>query len=225
MDSSFDDTAAFGQKPFSNFDLNNASSAAAYRNSFLDTNSVGSAGSQSNFGCYRNAPGDFGGSENVHSAGGQAAFRAKNDDKSSRSAVQSRQDPSATTQNSSVTHAAQPGPPVNIGHISQQLENAARMLPTAQDSSKIYKSFLSYLNPVVTPNYYPTTVCSEIFNLETYQKFNPELLFTLFYRCEGRLAQKLAARALKQQSWRFHTEFKTWFQRLEEPKVMTQAPS
>ena len=96
------------------------------------------------------------------------------------------------------------------------------MLPTAQDSSNIYKSFLPYLNPVVTPIYYPTTVWSEIFNLETYQKFNPELLFTLFYRCEGRLAQKLAARALKQQSWRFHTEFKTWFQRLEEPKVMTE---
>lgn len=31
----------------------------------------------------------------------------------------------------------------------------------------------------------------------------------------------MAAKALKNKSWRFHTRFMMWFQRLEEPKVIT----
>ena len=31
----------------------------------------------------------------------------------------------------------------------------------------------------------------------------------------------MAAKALKKLSWRFHTKFMTWFQRLEEPKTIT----
>ena len=31
----------------------------------------------------------------------------------------------------------------------------------------------------------------------------------------------MAAKALKKLSWRFHTKYMTWFQRLEEPKTIT----
>ena len=31
----------------------------------------------------------------------------------------------------------------------------------------------------------------------------------------------MAAKALKKLSWRFHTKYMTWFQRLEEPKAIT----
>uniref|UniRef100_A0A8C2UR70 CCR4-NOT transcription complex subunit 3 n=1 Tax=Chinchilla lanigera TaxID=34839 RepID=A0A8C2UR70_CHILA len=34
-------------------------------------------------------------------------------------------------------------------------------------------------------------------------------------------AQYLAAKALKKQSWRFHTKYMMWFQRHEEPKTIT----
>lgn len=37
---------------------------------------------------------------------------------------------------------------------------------------------------------------------------------------EGSKAQYLAAKALKKQSWRFHTKYMMWFQRHEEPKVI-----
>ena len=37
---------------------------------------------------------------------------------------------------------------------------------------------------------------------------------------EGTKAQYLAAKALKKQSWRFHTKYMMWFQRHEEPKVI-----
>ena len=38
---------------------------------------------------------------------------------------------------------------------------------------------------------------------------------------QGTKAQYMAAKALKKLSWRFHTKYMTWFQRLEEPKTIT----
>ena len=38
---------------------------------------------------------------------------------------------------------------------------------------------------------------------------------------QGTKAQFLAAKALKKQSWRFHTKYMMWFQRHEEPKTIT----
>lgn len=38
---------------------------------------------------------------------------------------------------------------------------------------------------------------------------------------QGTRAQYLAAKALKRQSWRFHTKHIMWFQRHEEPKTIT----
>ena len=38
---------------------------------------------------------------------------------------------------------------------------------------------------------------------------------------QGTKAQYMAAKALKKLSWRFHTKYMTWFQRLEEPKAIT----
>lgn len=39
---------------------------------------------------------------------------------------------------------------------------------------------------------------------------------------EGTKAQYLAAKALKKQSWRFHTKYMMWFQRHEEPKTINE---
>jgi len=38
--------------------------------------------------------------------------------------------------------------------------------------------------------------------------------------CQGTKAQYLAAKALKQKSWRFHSKYMMWFQRHEEPKTI-----
>ena len=45
-------------------------------------------------------------------------------------------------------------------------------------------------------------------------------MFFIFYYMEGTKAQYLAAKALKKQSWRFHTKYMMWFQRHEEPKII-----
>ena len=39
---------------------------------------------------------------------------------------------------------------------------------------------------------------------------------------QGTKAQFLAAKALKQKSWRFHTKYLVWFQRHEKPKTINE---
>jgi len=39
---------------------------------------------------------------------------------------------------------------------------------------------------------------------------------------QGTKAQYLAAKALKQKSWRFHSKYMMWFQRHEEPKTINE---
>ncbi len=55
-----------------------------------------------------------------------------------------------------------------------------------------------------------------------YQRIDPDTLFYVFYYKQGTAQQYLAAKALKDQSWRFHKQYQTWFQRHEEPKSITE---
>ncbi|KAH6874701.1 Not1 N-terminal domain, CCR4-Not complex component-domain-containing protein [Thelonectria olida] len=55
-----------------------------------------------------------------------------------------------------------------------------------------------------------------------YSKIDPDTLFYVFYYKQGTAQQYLAAKALKDQSWRFHKQYQTWFQRHEEPKNITE---
>ncbi|KAK3305383.1 Not1 N-terminal domain, CCR4-Not complex component-domain-containing protein [Chaetomium strumarium] len=55
-----------------------------------------------------------------------------------------------------------------------------------------------------------------------YTRIDPDTLFYVFYYKQGTYQQYLAAKALKDQSWRFHKQYQTWFQRHEEPKNITE---
>ncbi len=52
------------------------------------------------------------------------------------------------------------------------------------------------------------------------QKWTLETI-CFYISLQGTKAQYLAAKALKKQSWRFHTKYMMWFQRHEEPKTIT----
>ncbi|CAF1560433.1 unnamed protein product [Adineta ricciae] len=69
--------------------------------------------------------------------------------------------------------------------------------------------------------YYPQTPPAGSDTPEFYYRLAPDTLFFVFYYMEGTRAQYLAAKALKRQSWRFHTKHMMWFQRHEEPKTIT----
>ena len=74
----------------------------------------------------------------------------------------------------------------------------------------------------MTPPYYPQSVPPASDTLDFFHRLSTETLFFIFYYLEGTKAQYLAAKALKKQSWRFHTKYMMWFQRHEEPKTITE---
>ncbi|KAF5272735.1 hypothetical protein FQA39_LY07762 [Lamprigera yunnana] len=102
----------------------------------------------------------------------------------------------------------------------QMMESAFYHMPHPSDSEKI-RSYLPR-NPYHTPHYYVQTPLPHSDTLEFYQRLATETLFFVFYYMEGTKAQYLAAKALKKQSWRFHTKYMMWFQRHEEPKIINE---
>jgi len=98
------------------------------------------------------------------------------------------------------------------------LEAASHHLPHPSDSERL-RPYLPR-NPCGTPHYYPQTPPPGSDTMEFFQRLSTETLFFIFYYMEGTKAQYLAAKALKKQSWRFHTKYMMWFQRHEEPKMI-----
>ncbi|KAK7535283.1 CCR4-NOT transcription complex [Phyllosticta citribraziliensis] len=73
-----------------------------------------------------------------------------------------------------------------------------------------------------TPNHYPQEPLAIFDDPRLYQRLDTDSLFYAFYYRQGTYEQFLAAKALKSQSWRFHKQYQTWFQRHEEPKSITE---
>ncbi|XP_077599602.1 CCR4-NOT transcription complex subunit 3-like isoform X2 [Stigmatopora nigra] len=111
--------------------------------------------------------------------------------------------------------------PLSKEHLNQQaLEEAvwARM-PHPSDSERIRQYLMRNPCPPVPFHHQVPPPHSD--SVEFYQRLSTETLFFIFYYLEGTKAQYLAAKALKKQSWRFHTKYMMWFQRHEEPKTIT----
>ncbi|KAH8272197.1 hypothetical protein KR018_011105, partial [Drosophila ironensis] len=100
----------------------------------------------------------------------------------------------------------------------QMMEAAYYHLPHPMDTEKLQTYF--HRAPVLTPPHYPQAQLPIYDTVEFYQRLSTETLFFVFYYMEGSKAQYLAAKALKKQSWRFHTKYMMWFQRHEEPKII-----
>ena len=55
-----------------------------------------------------------------------------------------------------------------------------------------------------------------------YEQLDLEALFFMFYFQPHTYQQILAAKELKRQSWRYHTQHKAWFQRHDNPTTITE---
>jgi CCR4-NOT transcription complex subunit 3 len=79
-------------------------------------------------------------------------------------------------------------------------------------------------NPYNTPLYYPQEPLPIFDDPRLYEtgRIDTDTLFYIFYYRQGTYQQFLAAKSLKNQSWRFHKQYQTWFQRHEEPKTITE---
>ena len=99
------------------------------------------------------------------------------------------------------------------------VEACWRHMPHPSDSERLRHYLPRNMCP--TPTYYPQAPISDHDSLEFYLRLSTETLFFIFYYMEATKAQYMAAKALKKQSWRFHTKYMMWFQRHEEPKTIT----
>ena len=73
-----------------------------------------------------------------------------------------------------------------------------------------------------TPGYYPQEPFPNADDPSLYGKIDTDTLFYIFYYRQNTYQQYMAAKSLKSQSWRFHKQYQTWFQRHEEPKTITE---
>ncbi|XP_075978432.1 CCR4-associated factor Not3 isoform X2 [Anticarsia gemmatalis] len=112
--------------------------------------------------------------------------------------------------------------PLNSEHQLQfqMLESSFYHMPHPSDSERT-RVYLPR-NICQTPIYYNQVLLPHSDSVEFFQRLSTETLFFVFYYMEGTKAQYLAAKALKKQSWRFHTKYMMWFQRHEEPKVINE---
>ncbi|XP_047029680.1 CCR4-NOT transcription complex subunit 3 isoform X2 [Helicoverpa zea] len=112
--------------------------------------------------------------------------------------------------------------PLNSEHQLQfqMLESSFYHMPHPSDSERM-RVYLPR-NICQTPLYYNQVLLPHSDSVEFFQRLSTETLFFVFYYMEGTKAQYLAAKALKKQSWRFHTKYMMWFQRHEEPKVINE---
>lgn len=74
---------------------------------------------------------------------------------------------------------------------------------------------------VAVPDFFPKQGIHIFEGPEVYHKLDIDTLFFIFYFSKDE-KQYFSARELKKYSWRFHTKYNTWFQRLEEPKLITE---
>ncbi|KAH0561609.1 CCR4-NOT transcription complex subunit 3 [Cotesia glomerata] len=100
------------------------------------------------------------------------------------------------------------------------MEAAFYHMPHPSDSERL-RSYLPR-NLCQTPPYYQQVQLPHSDTVEFFQRLSTETLFFIFYYMEGSKGQYLAAKALKKQSWRFHTKYMMWFQRHEEPKIINE---
>jgi len=99
------------------------------------------------------------------------------------------------------------------------LESGLKNIPEPVDSERPKQ--YTPKHPCPTPAYYPQAPLAIFEHPATFEKFDTDTLFFIFYYQQGTYQQYLVSRELKKQSWRYHKKYLTWFQRHEEPKDIT----
>ncbi|TNY18544.1 Not1 N-terminal domain, CCR4-Not complex component-domain-containing protein [Rhodotorula diobovata] len=109
----------------------------------------------------------------------------------------------------------------DLGEINKILEAGMANVPQPLDAEK--PKYYVPRNPYATPTYYPQEPSSQFASPALFAKLDVDTLFYIFYYCPGTYLQYLAANELKKQSWRFHKQYLTWFQRANEPTTITDS--
>ncbi|KAI8869691.1 hypothetical protein GQ42DRAFT_123376, partial [Ramicandelaber brevisporus] len=120
------------------------------------------------------------------------------------------------------TYALNPNAPLSTPNQRRQFFDASvQCIPDLLDGE--HSTPYIPRNPADTPSYYPQLPPSslKLSNRRLFERLNLETLFYIFYHQQDTPQQYLAAHELKKQSWRFHKQHATWFQRFNEPTTVT----
>ncbi|GAA5870815.1 hypothetical protein JCM3774_001684 [Rhodotorula dairenensis] len=109
----------------------------------------------------------------------------------------------------------------DLESVNQILEAGLVNIPQPLDAEK--PNHYVPRNPYATPSYYPQEPSSQFASPALFAKLDVDTLFYIFYYRPGTYLQYLAANELKKQSWRFHKQYLTWFQRANEPTTITDS--
>ncbi|KAJ8612489.1 hypothetical protein MRB53_037418 [Persea americana] len=112
-------------------------------------------------------------------------------------------------------------PPIQSPEHQRLLAQSVSTRPNATDSEKPRHYHPENVN-LFAPPHYPQQPLPIFDDPELYSRVDADALFYSFYYRQGTYQQYLSAKALKLQSWRFHKQYQTWFQRHEEPKNITE---
>lgn len=124
---------------------------------------------------------------------------------------------SITTPPSTIADVAGAPADISLNLNLQLLLMSSMNLPEPQEPQTGFKA----PNPYNVPAWYPTKPPQHFSEPSFFASLEVDTLFFIFYHQQGTYQQYLAARELKKQAWRFHKKYLTWFQRFEEPKVIT----
>eukprot|EP00522_Entomoneis_paludosa_P014532 CAMPEP_0172439434 /NCGR_PEP_ID=MMETSP1065-20121228/423_1 /TAXON_ID=265537 /ORGANISM="Amphiprora paludosa, Strain CCMP125" /LENGTH=716 /DNA_ID=CAMNT_0013188117 /DNA_START=38 /DNA_END=2188 /DNA_ORIENTATION=- len=116
-----------------------------------------------------------------------------------------------------------PGAAPGSSAFVSALSDSFAAVPNSVDHERAATGTSTYVpqNPYPTPATYPATPSAIFDKPAVFEKLGTDALFFIFYYAQGSYQQYLAARELKNQSWRFHKKYMTWFQRHEEPQITT----
>ncbi|GHJ89884.1 hypothetical protein NliqN6_6286 [Naganishia liquefaciens] len=110
----------------------------------------------------------------------------------------------------------------NVEGLTAALDVGLATAPGARDASR--PNYYRPKNPYPTPDYYPQKPHTSMIDQHLAQKMSKmelDTLFFIFYYKPNTYEQWLAARELRQRSWRFHKQYLTWFQRYSQPQAIT----
>ncbi len=107
----------------------------------------------------------------------------------------------------------------NLAQVHKSLEASYMNIPEPLDTEK--PKYYVPKNAYPTAPHYPQQPSPIFDNPALYAKLDVDTLFYIFYYQQGTYHQYLAAKELKKQSWRFHKQYLTWFQRHSEPHAIT----
>lgn len=112
---------------------------------------------------------------------------------------------------------------LDLDSFAAEIQRVRDKKESKQMKSKIHSTQHSY--PISkkekTPAFFPTHSFIHFCNPNFYNKFDLDTLFFIFYYFKATVQQTYAAIRLKSYGWRYHLKYKMWFQRLDEPKVVT----